>query len=351
MKAERRHELQDNELANWIGQYVESVKPYSKTILAIVLLAVAAAIAGGFVIRDQSVRAQLGWNDFYQAFGQRNSEALEDVATQHAGTEAAIWATQAEADLQLAEGVRALFMSREQAGELLESAKQRYKTVADSPLANRLLKERAWFGLGRAHESLSELDDAIGYYERLAKSSPDSALGKESQRRMEMLQDPEVEKWYNWFAHEKPRPPAIPGMPGLPGNPDLPGDLLNLPDRPDISLPTPIGTETPIGPQPAPPATTEENDSAPPAPTSEKSDAAPAATAPAEGEPAEGPPAKEDAEAKPANESPAPAPEKPQAADAPAATEGASGEAAPAESSPPPEPAPEPASEPAADSQ
>ena len=325
MKAERRHELQDNELANWLGQYLEHIKPYSKTLLAVVLLAVAAAVAGVFVLRDQAARAQLGWNDFYQAAGQRSTDALEDVAKQHAGTEAAIWATQAEADLQLAEGVNALYRSREQAGDLLESAKQRYLSVAESPSADRLLKERAWFGLGRAHESLSELDEAMDYYGRLAQSSPESALGKESQRRLEMLQDPEVEKWYNWFGRQKPRPPTAPGRPGFPGNPDLPGDLGNLPDRPDISLPQPVESTVPFGPQPAAPESTDDADSAAPAPPKEGDDESPAESAPTEG----------DTEAKPA----ATEPEKPAASEP--ASEGAASEGGSDESGTSPEPASE----------
>ncbi|MBP86935.1 MAG: hypothetical protein CMJ64_09485 [Planctomycetaceae bacterium] len=316
MKAERRHELQDNELANWLGQYLAHVKPYSKTILAVALLALAAAVAGSFVLRDQAARAQLGWNDFYQAFGQRNTDSLEDVAKQYAGTDAAIWATQAEADLQLAEGVNALYRSREQARDLLESAKNGYSSVAVAPGTDRLLKERAWFGLGRVHESLSELDEAIDYYGRLAQSSPDSALGKEAQRRLDMLKDPDVEKWYNWFARQKPRPPIAPGIPGGPGMPDLPTDLGNLPDRPDLSLPTPLETSVPIGPAEAPLLPPEGSESAAPAPPKDGSDEPPAESAPA----------KSDPDAKPASEPASSEPEKPAATDPPSEGESTSGE-------------------------
>ena len=43
MKTERRHELQTNELADWLGHQFEHVKPHGKTILAASILGTRAA--------------------------------------------------------------------------------------------------------------------------------------------------------------------------------------------------------------------------------------------------------------------------------------------------------------------
>ncbi len=46
MKTERRHELAKNDLADWIGDRIEELKPYSTAIWATVL----AVLVGAFAI-------------------------------------------------------------------------------------------------------------------------------------------------------------------------------------------------------------------------------------------------------------------------------------------------------------
>jgi len=192
--------------------------------------------------------------------------------------------------------VELLYRDREKAKVLLEQAKINYRIVEAAADSDQLLEKRAWFGLAQIHESLADLVKAKDYYEKIVISSADSALGKEAQRRIDALDNPAVEKWYNWFANVKPRP-------GMPGNPDLPADLGDLPDRPDISLPQPFG----------PPAATAEasderegDESATPASPTGEGEASAPKTSPA----TEGPvvPAKV--------KSPAPEPKKPDAGEA-----------------------------------
>jgi len=302
MKTERRHELQTNVLADWLGKHLEQTQSYSKVIVGVLLLAAAAVVAGTYITRDQASRNQLSWNAYYQALGQRNAEALEDMAQSHAGTSAAVWARQAEADILLADGINALYTSRDRGKELLQQATQAYAAV-EAAATDRLLKERAWFGLGQAHESLAELDKARDYYERIASGSPDSALGKEAKRRADSLSDPATEKWYNWFANQKARPP-LPGLDRLPGLSDLP-DLGSLPDRPD--LPASTASLPPAGPSPKEPAP--EGGAAEATVPSSASDSTPAAAPPAEPSSSEPPPAEPPAESANSNqEQEAPAP-------------------------------------------
>ncbi|MCA9120690.1 MAG: hypothetical protein H6822_35765 [Planctomycetaceae bacterium] len=236
MKTDRRHELQTNVLADWIGKHLQQSQGYSKTVLAFILLAAAAAIAGSFLIKDQAARSQASWNQFFQAFGERDPEALGIVAAANQGSTASVWAYLAEADLKLAEGIGDLYTNRDNAKKNLQEAEKDYLAV-DRSATEKLLRERAWFGLGQTYESLADIDKAKEYYGKLISSAPTSALGKEAQRRSDVLSDPSTAKWYNWFANQTPRPPAIPGMPDGLGVPDLPGDLSELSDRPDLSLP------------------------------------------------------------------------------------------------------------------
>lgn len=224
MKTDRRHELQTNVLADWIGKHMQQSQGYSKTILAVILLVAAAVIAGTFLAKDQAARSQASWNQFFQAFGERDPDALGIVAAANQGTPASVWAHLAEADLKLAEGIGDLYTNRDNAKKNLTEAEANYRAV-DSAATEKILRERAWFGLGQTYESLAEVDKAKEFYGKVVSSSPTSGLAKEAQRRVDMLNDPSTAKWYNWFANQTPKPPAIPGMPDGLGLPNLPSDL------------------------------------------------------------------------------------------------------------------------------
>jgi tetratricopeptide (TPR) repeat protein len=324
MKTDRRHELQTNVLADWLGKHLQQLQGYSKTILAVILLVVAAAIAGTFLAQGQSARSQTSWNQFFQAFGERDPEALEVVASKNQGTVAAVWARLAEADLKLAEGIGDLYTNRDNAKKNLAEAERNYLAV-DRAASEKLLRERAWFGLGQVYESLSELDKAKQYYGKLISSSPTSALGKEAKRRSDALSDTSTEKWYNWFANQTPHPPAIPGMPGDLGRPNLPSDLENLPDRPNLSFPE----LAPVAPAPAANS---------PEPEPELNSAAPpnASPAPAEKEDAKSEEAADTTPEKPGKPAsseppaePTPSESEPESSESPAEGSSASGAASP----------------------
>ena len=158
MKTDRRHELQTNQLANWLGQYVELAKQYQKGIAAAVLLIVAAAIAGSVISQQQATRARAGWKEYFLAFGDRSAQELGTVAESYIGSIASAWAKQAEADIQLAEGIDELDRDRSIAKETLQRAKNSYlaaEIAANGLDSDRELKERAGFGLAQVHDSLA----------------------------------------------------------------------------------------------------------------------------------------------------------------------------------------------------
>lgn len=329
MKTDRRHELQTNVLADWIGKHLQQVQGYSKTILAVILLVIAAAVGGTFLVQGQSARSQAGWNQFFLAFGERDPEALEIVATANQGTTAGVWARLAEADLKLDEGIRDLYTNRDNAKKNLAEAERNYLAV-DMAGTSPLLRERAWFGLGQVYESLAELDKAKQYYGKLVSNSPTSALGKEAKVRSDALSDESMAKWYNWFANQTPRPPAIPGMLEGFGLPDDPRELGNISDRPDLSFPE----FPPIGPKPE--ATAPSDDSPEPGPdlNSPAPQSAPASTETPEKPSATEPeqPAKTEASESPAEPTPtesAPSEPKTDSSEAPAEGSPATGEAVP----------------------
>jgi tetratricopeptide (TPR) repeat protein len=247
MKAERRHELQQNEVADWVASTIERVKPYSRAIVAVAVAGTVLLIAY-IVLSGRSERKQSdAWNDYYQAVQAESKDVatdLESVARQHSGVPAGLWAEVALADLKLGEGIDSLFREKQVAQSKLRSAIQHYETVLDEA-DDALLVARARYGLARAYESLGQLKEARQVYEQIVGSSGTNAYISVAKERLKDLERSSTQDFYAWFAKQEPvaLPPAsdLPGTPGeklpfdesslgSPGGLNLSGDsILNIP--------------------------------------------------------------------------------------------------------------------------
>jgi hypothetical protein len=256
MKAERRHELQTNTLADWIGKHIEHVQPHSKTISIVIVVICVLGLSFLYVTGQQSASAGRSWTAFFGAFAgaiaKNDAEILSPVTTRYQGTEASYWSMQMMADIDLARGAIQLYRDREEAEELLKVARANYESVLANAKQGSLLQTRARFGLAQAYECLGDLDQAKRYYKLVANSAPDSAVAKEARHSLDRLSSEQATDWYTWFANQEPRLPPIAGNGGLPeigpdqdtslfpsgdDGLDLPSDLTDLPDRPDLSIP------------------------------------------------------------------------------------------------------------------
>ncbi|HEY2412671.1 MAG TPA: tetratricopeptide repeat protein [Pirellulaceae bacterium] len=254
MKAERRHELKHNELADWLGERMEMVKPHTTGILLGLALLAAIVLATAFYFSGETHAAATAWSSYFDAFNDRDPQrVLQDLATKQSGSKAAWWAQAALGDMNLSEGTSLLYSDRKEAQKRLEAAEAAYKQVerADDPM----LKNRALLGLARVYESTFKPDEARKYYEQVAASEKDSPLGKQAAADAKRLKDSRELAFLDWFATQTPKRPAP--FPGVGANvPNLPSDL---PDRPNLELPKSlgldnIGTGAPAEPPPAFPA-------------------------------------------------------------------------------------------------
>jgi len=293
MKSERRHELQQNELADWLGEKIEALKPHATQIaLGAVLLAVVIFGLAWYLGGDDSLAAR-NWERYFAAVNQPRDreQALQKVVTTSPGSPAALWAQMAIGDQSAAEGARAMFSDRPEAQKLLTRAEVAYK-AAEAGAKDPQLKGRAQYGLGRVYEALCKPEEAAKRYEAAAASLKDSALGEAAAADAKRMKDQEQVALLAWFADQTPKRPApIPGLGG--GIPGLPNDL---PSRPDISVPSfggptglnldNIGTGVPTTPAPEfpapgtslppPPAPDATPPAAPTTPAEPKSDEPPA---------------------------------------------------------------------------
>jgi len=242
MKSEKRHELQKNELADWIGNHAEGASEYFWPIVGGVVAAFALAVGIAWYLNTRESVAAVAWEKYYQAHGERERDAeLKKVADQYASSAAAQWAEVGYADLNLAHGANQLFKDRPEANAKLLAAEEAYQKVLDKARDPELIA-RAQFGMARTKESRCQPEEARKYYELVAKTEKDSALGKAAARAAARMADPKTAEFLTWFASATPRKPTPVGRNGMPGLPAL-NIPTDLPERPDLSLPGPLNID------------------------------------------------------------------------------------------------------------
>jgi hypothetical protein len=250
MKTERRHELATNDLADWIGDKVEELKPYSTAIWATVLAVTVLVFAAVYWSRKSEAKLEQGWDRYFQARTQESLDELRNVADADPKSPAGLWARSTLGDRRLAEGVNLLFENRADAQEALSEAVDAYEYVLKNAPAGSLLAERATFGLGEAFESQNELDKAREQYESLKSKWPGGAFSAEADRRLGDLERSTTKSFYDWFAKQEPkRKPAAGALtPGKTPDFDF-GKIEEHPFQPQIGLDSktfgagPLGTE------------------------------------------------------------------------------------------------------------
>jgi hypothetical protein len=224
MKRERRHELQHNALADWLGTTIKDLKPHTNTILAGVLLVVV-VVGVGTVWRNLShSRATTSWEAFDAAWNNSQSGAadIQSVAEKHPGTSAGMWALLTAAGMQLNSGCDLLFTNKDSAKLELRKAADNYQRFLESK-APDALKEWATFGLAQAHEALSDTDNAKKHYEQLLKTWPNGAFAQSGKQALERLNQPKWGMFYDKFAKFDPKPPTKPDT-KLPFDLDVPNE-------------------------------------------------------------------------------------------------------------------------------
>lgn len=231
MKAERRHELQHNEVADWVAATIERVKPYSRAIVAVAVAGTVLLIAYVVLSGRSEKKQSVAWNDYYQAVAAETKDVaadLESVAREHSGVPAGLWAEVALGDLKLGEGIESLFRDKQAAQSKLRSAIQDYQKVLEEA-DDAMLVARARFGLARAYESLGQLGEAREVYEQIVTSAGTNAYISVAKERLKDLDRSATKDFYAWFGKQEPvaAPPASSLLPGTPGE-RLPFDSGSL---------------------------------------------------------------------------------------------------------------------------
>jgi len=214
MKSERRHDLQTNVLADWLGGKVSKIQ------------ANASWVGGGFLLilivvvflfvrqnRLASVASE-GWTRFQQArssglvaISQQQPLALnntvrdlEDIAREYASDPIAAYAHLTLGDLLLQNGRTQYSLNKTAARDAFQAAARYYQMVVESTKSPDI-KNRALFCQGKSLEWQLKLSQAKEIYQKV--SGP---YGPEAEARIRNLDHKGTEAFYKQFAEWKPKP-------------------------------------------------------------------------------------------------------------------------------------------------
>ena len=215
MKSERRHELEQNELADWLGDSVATVKPYVNVILGAILAVLIAIVGGVWWMQQAQVKSNESWDAFHTALASGNPTELTDMSEDYPGTKAADWARVVVGDMYLSAGCNMLFTNRADANLELDKAVVFYQQVLDESQQGVLL-DRATYGLARTREAMGELDKAKALYEKVTKTWADGPFAEVAADRLKQLEQPATVAFYEKFEKWDPKP-AFTDQPGIRG--------------------------------------------------------------------------------------------------------------------------------------
>jgi hypothetical protein len=215
MNTERRHELENNALAQGITTWSDKLRPYVSLILAIIAGLLVLFIVMSFWNKYQADRNAAAWHELELALFEGDGEArsLQRLANseEYQGTEMQEWAYMAWADRQLRLAADLYLRDREEAKKKLTSVEGIYEQFADNASTSEL-KNRARLGLARVSEMQGDLAEAKTQYGLV-----DGALGLIADDRIKQLEAKpatETVAWLTTVELPKRTPPAGPGIPG-----------------------------------------------------------------------------------------------------------------------------------------
>ena len=242
MKSERRHELQHNDLAEWILAGYERIVPYRNSIFGVSLLVIVLAIGLSFWHSHSVAQAGEAWGSlglpvFQPAFQiEQTIPMMQHTVQTYPGGPAAEWAQVFAGDTALMVGTNKILVDKTVGVEYLTQARKLYEQALDT-LTIPGAREQAMFGRARAIESSiqkkADRDEAVAAYQELNKNFPNGMFKAIAEQRIEQLGKPDSLVFYDALAQYKPKPKAKTET-EPPKNPlQTPGPLLdNPPDEP-----------------------------------------------------------------------------------------------------------------------
>ncbi|MEM7476417.1 MAG: tetratricopeptide repeat protein [Planctomycetota bacterium] len=225
-----KHDLEKNELAEKLGAGIGAIQPAIPLIIGVIALIIVGGVAYGLYTSNTNSQEAAAWTEYYfslsgnDGLSGSDAETLISVADDYPDSSMSGWARLAAGDKYLQSGVEAMYSNRKQGIESLQKAVSTYEQSLNESKSDEL-KVKALLGLGRAHESLGELDKAGDYYQQFVSSSAPPQMIASVNERITFLNSEGGKAFYDWFSKLDPKPSA---PINLPENMTLPPDSPNL---------------------------------------------------------------------------------------------------------------------------
>jgi hypothetical protein len=244
MKSERRHELQHNELAEWLFKAGQEVKPYQNYALAAVVAVVVLMAVYSVMSRASAAKNAQAWDELITSVDTQNTSSMTKVAETYPGTDVAYMASVVAADFGLAEGCEQRFANKAQAMKALSGAVASYSMVLDQCRTPSLI-ERATYGLARAKETQGDLGAATDLYGKVAAGK--GTYAGAASDRLQDLQLRDTKLMFDYLSHLDPKP-SFSNQPGIGLSPNFGGETV--PEEGPIVTPEPKSQTKPDAKKP-----------------------------------------------------------------------------------------------------
>jgi tetratricopeptide (TPR) repeat protein len=207
MKAEHRHELKTNALADSMGRWLQGLKTgpsrHSLIVWGLVALAVVIGLTAYFLVKSNREAGSALWVKVDDA-GRRLDDAadfdqvqaalkdFQKTADDHAGTLQARVLRFDRARTLFRQGLERLYAEHDKAVSDVKEARDIYAALAketDGDKNTAVLHQEALMSVAKADETLGNLDEALKGYEQVASRYPNSAIGKAAEGRAAYLKD------------------------------------------------------------------------------------------------------------------------------------------------------------------
>lgn len=230
MDSQHRHELQENELADWLTDAIEWAKPNAAALVGAALAVVLAFFGWSWLQSANSANEQAAWNLFSRSvvLGAPDLNELETAAS-FTDSSVAPWASITWADGQLLTASVQFFRDRAASKEAAEKATETYTRLAGDRSAPQILRDRAKLGLARAAELTGDAQAAAKLYAEVSGAFADIAA-----KRSEALATSSAKQDLEWLAASKPTAGGGATAPGK--TPDFAPSSIDTPsDEPEES--------------------------------------------------------------------------------------------------------------------
>ncbi len=204
MKSERRHELQQNDLALWLTNKFGGVKPYVGMIGGGLVAVVMIWAAVTFFATQSSGEKEKAWNAYNAALWkpQPSRNDFKQILDDYPESDVALAAQQRLATMQKNSALDLLLSQPETAKKRLQDAAGNFSAVMTNS-KHPLAQQYCAYELARTYESLLELDVAKERYKEVFKRWPKCAYADAATRRYEDLNDPRTDRFYAWYRSAK----------------------------------------------------------------------------------------------------------------------------------------------------